>query len=275
MRIQHALTLAVLSLLVMAPAANAQTSPPLDYVRRIQQNEMVFVPYIGMTRGPIYYTKYEQVSTGVSGASGFRRVILNLTPTAHRLNQYNSFISQNGITDIKTNPVPAVGSCQPSEEIKALTAYMPEGFKPKVLAGNYPTLCSLSVYFLPEEEVATMAFINTHAVIVLRATVPLCDPASARLNLGPINQRLVQAGVLSTNAASELVGNSWDVLFESAKLAQTAPYLFVTSDPQVGWEIYMKSFTLDLTAQTATMTALTAGQQAYICTPAPLSLTFG
>lgn len=268
---------AVLSLVsLMAPAAHAQTDPPpLDYARAIRQSEMVFVPYMGLTRGPIFYTQYEQVPTAATNASGMRRIIVNLTPTAHRQNLYNPFISQHGITDARLIPLPAAGSCQATPEIVTLLSGMPDGFKPRILGGNYPMICSLSLYFYAEDEQTVKDIIADRPVLTLRASVPLCAPTSPLVNLPAINQRLVTDGVLQANAGGDLTGNSWDVLFESAKLAQLSPSLFATSDPQVGWEAYIKSFTLDLTAQTAVLPYAKTGQSVYICTPTPLSLTFG
>ncbi|EPX59897.1 hypothetical protein D187_002641 [Cystobacter fuscus DSM 2262] len=259
----------------VAPAAHAQTeSPPLDYSRTIEQSGMVFVPYVGMNRGPVYYTSYEQVANGPpTNVSGMRKVIVNLWPTAHRpVTQYNNFISQNAITDAKV--LPPATACQPTEEIANLLSYMPAGYTPKILGGNYPMACSLSLFFMSEDEAKVLAIISARPVITLRASIPLCDKASQQLSLTPINQRLVTDGVLQSTSTG-LKGNSWDVLFESSRLAQLSPSLFVSSDPQKGWEAYMKAFTLDLNAQTATMSTTTASQPAYICTPDPLTLQFG
>ncbi|WP_239014634.1 hypothetical protein [Archangium violaceum] len=274
MRLPYVLSAAVLGLLAfVAPAAHAQTEPPLDYARTLEQSGMVFVPYVGMNRGPVYYTSYEQVPNGPpTNVSGMRKLIVNLIPTAHRQNLYNGFISQNGITDAKV--LPPASACQPTEEIANLLSYMPAGYTPRILAGNYPIACSLSLFFLSDSEAEVLSIINSRPVITLRASIPLCDPASQKLNISPINQRLVTDGVLQSTS-SGLTGNSWDVLFESSRLAQLSPSLFLTADPQVGWEAYIKAFTLDLNAQTATMSSTTASQPVYICTPDPLVLKFG
>jgi hypothetical protein len=278
MKLYSFMLAAVLSTLALtAPSAQAQTdsAPQLDYARTLQQSDMVFVPYIGMNRGPIYYTKYEQVPTAPSSVGGLRRIIVNLWPAAHRQNLYNDFVSRNGITDARLIPVPEFGSCQPTEEIKTMLAGMPDGYKPRILPGNYPIICSLSLYFLPEDEASIRAVIAARPVIVLRATIPLCDPSSPKVDVPHINQRLLADGVLQTDSYNNATGNSWDVLFESARLAQLNPSLFATPDPQEGWEAYMKAFTLELDAETAEMTATTASRPLYICTPAPLFLQFG
>ena len=276
MRLSFVHSVAVLSLLTLvAPTAHAQSepTPPLDYARTIEQSGMVFVPYVGMNRGPIYYTSYEQVPAGQPvNVYGMRKLIVNLFPTAHRQNLYNDFVAQMGITDAKL--LPPANSCQPTEEITNLLSKMPSGYRPKILGGNYPIACSLSLFFLKEDEPKVLSVINARPVIVLRATIPLCDVGSPRLNPSSINQRLVTDGVLQTTGTG-VTGNSWDVLFKSSRLAQLSPSFFVTSDPQQGWEAYMKSFTLDLNAQTATMNTSTANQPIYFCTPAPLVLQFG
>lgn len=277
MRPSSVFSAAVLSLLVwMAPTAQAQgePTPPLDYARIIEQSGMVFVPYIGMDRGPIYYTSYEQVPNGPpTSVSGMRKLIVNLFPTAHRQDLYNGFVSQMGIADAKV--LPPANACQPTQEIANLLSNMPVGYRPKILGGNYPIACSLSLFFMKEDEQKVLAVINARPVIVLRASIPLCATNSPRLSPSSINQRLVTDGVLHQAADTGVTGNSWDVLFESSRLAQLSPSFFVTSDPQQGWEAYMKAFTLDLSAQTATMTPAAAGQPIYFCVPAPLLLQFG
>jgi hypothetical protein len=270
------LSLAAALCLAVAPAQAQTDTPPLDYSRTIRESEMVFVPYMGMNRGPVFYTQYSQVVTdSVVVVGGMKRLFVNLYPTAHTQDLYNGFISRHGITDARLLPLPAAGSCQPSAGITELLAGMPSSYRPKVVGGNYPFICGLSVHFMPTDEAMVRSYIAANSVITLRATVPLCAPSSPLLNVPTINQRLVTDGVLTATSSGGVTGNSWNVLFESAKLAQLSPSLFVTSDPQVGWETYMKSFTLDLAAQTATMSSAAAGNNAAICTPAPLALNFG
>ncbi|WPB80851.1 hypothetical protein KYC5002_17155 [Archangium violaceum] len=274
MRIQTHLPLALLGLLALvAPRAQAQQ---LDYARTLHGPNMVFVPTMGTNRGPIFYTQYEQVAPTNSTTLGdLRRIIVNLYPTAHRpVAQYNNFLTANGITDAKQLAIPTHGECAPTQAIKDLLAHMPEGFKPAALLGTYPIVCKLSLYFLPEEEADVRAMINAGPVMTLRGSVPLCDESSPLVRVPEINQRLTNDGVLTTNTAGEVTGNSWNVLYESARLAQISPSLFGTSDPQVGWEVYVKSYVMDLTAQTAVMSPATASQPQYICTPEPLVLQF-
>lgn len=277
MRLSSLLSAVVLGLFsTQAPVARAQTepTPPLDYARTIQQSGMVFIPYVGMNRGPIYYTAYEQVANGPpTNVSGMRRVIVNLWPQAHREQaaQYNGFLTQHGITDAKL--LPPSSACQPTPEILRVLSYMPASYSPKILAGNYPIACSLSLYFMSESEAEVLDILSKRPVLTLNTTIPLCTPDSQTLNLGPINQRLVTDGVLRSTSAG-VSGNSWDVLFKSSQLAQLSPSLFVSPNPQKGWEAYMKAFALDLNAQTATMATATANRPVYICTPAPLVLKF-
>ncbi|HYO74400.1 MAG TPA: hypothetical protein VEU33_50830 [Archangium sp.] len=275
MRIHTHLPLALLGLLALvAPRAHAQQ---LDYARTLHGPNMVFVPTMGTNRGPIFYTQYEQVAPTTSTTLGdLRRIIVNLWPTAHRpVTQYNTFLTSNGITDAKQLAVPAHGACAPTQAIKDRLAHMPEGFKPSILGGTYPIICKLSLYFLPEEEADVRAMINAGPVMTLRGSVPLCDEASPVVKVPEITQRLTSDGVLTTNTAGEVTGNSWSVLYESARLAELSPSLFGTPDPQVGWEVYVKSYVLDLTAQTAVMPAAAASQPQYLCSPEPLVLQFG
>ncbi|WP_254626655.1 hypothetical protein [Myxococcus sp. CA039A] len=237
---------------------------------------MVFVPYMGMDRGPVFYTQYVQIPTdSVATVAGMRRLFVNLHPTAHTQDLYNGFITRHGITDARLLPLPSAGSCQPSAGIADLLKGMPTNYRPAVVGGNYPLVCGLSVHFFPADEAMVRAHIAANPVITLRASVPLCATNSPLLNVPAINQRLVTDGVLQTTPNLGVGGNSWNVLFESAKLAQLSPSLFVTSDPQVGWETYIKSFTLNLTAQTATMSPAAASNSAAICTPTPLVINFG
>ncbi|HEX5746431.1 MAG TPA: hypothetical protein VFZ09_09305 [Archangium sp.] len=275
MRIHTHLPLALLGLFALvAPRAEAQQ---LDYARTLHGPDMVFVPTLGTNRGPIFYTRYEQVAPTSSTALGdFRRMIINLWPTAHRpVTQYNNFLTANAITDAKQLAVPTYGACEPTQAIKDRLAHMPDGFKPAALPGTYPIICKLSLYFLPEEEADVRAMIAAGPVMTLQGSVPLCDESSPQVKVPEINQRLTTDGVLTTNTAAEVTGNSWNVLYESARLAVLSPSLFGTPDPQVGWEVYAKSFVMDLTAQTAVMSPATASQPQYVCTPEPLVLQFG
>ncbi|AGC44030.1 hypothetical protein MYSTI_02714 [Myxococcus stipitatus DSM 14675] len=269
------LSVSALLCLLAAPAV-AQTEPPLDHARTLRESEMVFIPYMGMNRGPVFYTQYVQVATdSTATVGGMRRLFVNLHPTAHTQDLYNGFITRHGITDARLLPLPSSGSCQPTQGILDLLSGMPASYKPKIVGGNYPLVCGLSIHFMPTDEALVRAHIAANPVITLRATVPLCTPTSALLSVPAINQALVTAGALQTTPGGGVSGNSWDVLFESSKLAQNNPSLFVTQDPQVGWEAYIRSFVLDLAAQTATMAPATATNPATICTPSPLVIHFG
>jgi hypothetical protein len=259
----------------VATAALAQTnSPPLDYARTIQEGSIVFVPYIGMHRGPVFYAEYEQVPTTTSNTPSLKRLFVNLMPTAHVDNLYNAFIQSNGITDAKVLAVPAVQACQPMANILQLLAGVPAPYKPRILGGNYPILCTLSVYFLPEQEQAVRALIAAEPVIALHASVPLCAPNSPRLDNTRIIAELQARGVVSVESDGTVTGNAWKLFYGSAALARDRPALFVTSDPQEGWTVFVKQFTVDPVADTASLDGRLARVPPYICVPDPLDLNF-
>lgn len=263
----------VAALLSMAPPTRAE--PPLDYARTIRQSSMVFIPYVGMQRGPVYYTEYEQVPTETARVFDLRRIIVNLFPAAHRQGLYNSFISQHGITDAKVLPLPGAGECRPTEEIQRMLAGMPEGYRPHVLPGNYPILCSLSLYFLSEDESLIRRVIDSRPVITLHASLPLCAPDSPRIDVPAVAQALQAEGVLQMGRSGDLEGNYWELLYSSVLLAQREPHLFSTSAPRQGWQELMERLVLESDTQVARLPASVARYPIYICSPAPLELNFG
>ncbi|GHG70941.1 hypothetical protein [Comamonas sp. JC664] len=261
--------------LVSQPASAATPGLTLDYARTLEQSSMVFVPYEGQNRGPVYYTQYTQVPTGTSSVGTLRRIIVNLRPSAHIQELYIPFVNQHGIIDVSASPLPAHGECQPTQGIKDLLSFMPANYQPTILTAGYPVACSLSLYFPVEYEAAVRDYIGTRPVIVLDATVPLCEPTSPRLSVNAINEALRTAGVLQVSQTGVWTGNYWDLLYESVRLTQTRPQLFVTQDPREGWQVYMQLFQLDAVAETATMSSADAQQSIYMCIPKPLHIRFG
>jgi hypothetical protein len=273
MRVDSISVTLVVALLSMALPAHAE--PPLDYARSIRQSSMVFIPYVGMQRGPIYYTEYEQVPTETARVFDLRRIIVNLFPVAHRQGLYNSFISQHGIVDARVLPLPGAGECRPTEEIQRMLAGMPEGYRPHILPGNYPILCSLSLYFLPEDEPHIRRVIDSRPVITLHASLPLCAPDSPRVDVPAVAQALQAEGVLQPVPSGDLEGNYWELLYSSVVLAQGQPQLFSTPVPRVGWQELMERFVLERDTQVARLPASTARYPLYMCSPAPLEISFG
>ncbi|AKQ68325.1 hypothetical protein A176_005237 [Myxococcus hansupus] len=257
------------------PASAATPGLTLDYARTLEESGMVFVPYEGQNRGPVYYTQYTQVPTGTSTVGTLRRIIVNLRPSAHLQGLYIPFVNQHGIIDVSASPLPAHGECQASQGIKDLLSFMPANYKPTILTAGYPVVCALSLYFTADYETTVRDFISTRPVMTLDATVPLCEPTSPRMSVNAINEALRTAGVLQVSQAGVWTGNYWDLLFESVMLTQTQPQLFATQDPREGWQLYMQLFQLDGAAETATMSAANAQQSLFVCIPKPLHIRFG
>lgn len=270
MRTSRIFTALLAGLMSFAALAAAQ----YDYTRVIQWNTMVFVPFTGSKYGPVYYTQYAQFPTSVSSFGDLRRIVVYLRPTAHIQGQYNTFISANGITDTRVVPIPAHGSCQPTQEIRDLLASMAPQYRPTILAGGYPNICALSLYFWPHQEQQVKDIITARPVMIMQASIPMCDAASPSMNVSAINQRLISAGVLQVTDSGDVTGDYWDVVFEATRLALTAPSLFVSADPKVGWEAYMKLFQVDSATETATMPAASQGPY-FLCSPAPLNIQYG
>ncbi|MCY1083135.1 hypothetical protein [Archangium lansingense] len=255
---------------------SALAAEQYDYSRIIQGSNMVFVPFVGSNYGPVYYTQYAQQTTPMGISGDLRRMTVNLRPTAHLPTSavYNSFISANSISDTRVVPVPANGSCQPTQELKDLVSSMPAQFKPTILTGGYPNICAVNIYFWPHQEQAVRDLIAARPVIIMQASIPMCDPNGPALNVSAINQELIAQGVLQTNGAGDVYGNYWNLVFEATRLALLNPSLFVSADPKVGWEVYMKLFQVDSSTGIATMPAASQGP-AYMCTPAPLNISYG
>lgn len=253
----------------------AWAEPQLDYARTLRQSGMVFIPYVGMQRGPLYYTEYEQVPTATARVFDLRRIIVNLIPTAHRRNLYNGFLRANRIFDAAVNPVPEVGECRPTEEILRLLANMPENYRPRILPGNYPIICSLSLYFLPEDESAIRNVIASRPVLTLRATIPLCAPDSPQVNVPAITQILLAEGVLRGGGAGGMQGNYWELLYRSVLLSQEQPGLFASTPPREGWSTLMKTLRVEPDSGLAQLPEEVAAQPLYLCAPDPLEIGFG
>ncbi|AFE04300.1 hypothetical protein COCOR_01805 [Corallococcus coralloides DSM 2259] len=257
------------------PASAAAPGFTLDYARTLEQSGMVFVPYEEQNRGPLYYTQYTQVPTGTASVGDFRRIIVNLRPTAQVQGLYLPFVNQYGILDANISPIPAYGDCQPTQAVKDFLSFMPVGYRPALVASSHPVVCAVSLYFPSVYEQTVKDFIAAQPVLTLDATVPLCEPTSLRMDVNAINLALQTAGVLQVSGAGVWTGNQWDVIFESVRLTQTSPQLFATQDPQEGWRAYVQLFQLDPAAETATMSAANAQQRIFMCIPRPLHIRFG
>lgn len=257
----------------VAPAV-AQTPSTLDYARATAQGTMVHVPYQGMSKGPIYFTRYQEELTGVGAAGDLRRLFVNLVPTAYRDGTYTSFVKRPGIVDAKVLPVPAYGRCEPTQAVKDLLGSMPQGFRPSILAGSWPFACTLSVWFLPEQEQQVKDTIAANHGIVLTATVPLCAATSPRVDSPAIALELVARGVAGYTGAGDVAGDEVDLLYASSVLAEEQPALFGTPSVKEGWAALMAVVVRDVDAKTVTIPAQYVRNPVYVCDPAPISLSY-
>jgi hypothetical protein len=278
MRVFNSLTSTILSLSALSLAAGSIASgqtppPPLDYARTLEGPQLIFVPYVGSNRGPVYYTEYQQVPTSTAAVGELRRMFVNLFPTAHLRNLYDAFVRQHDISDARIDPVPETGTCQPSDEILELLKGMPTGFRPRVLGGNYPIVCSLSLWFLPEDESRVRAVIAERPVIVLRAEVPLCSPQSPRVDVPAIVAQLRAAGLLADDGSGTLSGGYDELVAALTDLAASTPTLFGGDPPQQGLDVLLALFTVE--NGTARIDAITARRPTYVCRPSPLAIQFG
>lgn len=270
---RHLTLLAALATTV-ASTALAQPTPQLDYARATAQGTMVHVPYQGMTRGPIYFTRYQEELTGVGVSGDLRRLFVNLVPTAYRDGTYLAFVGQPGIVDAKVLPVPAYGRCEPTQQVKDLLAFMPQGYRPSILAGNWPFACTLSLWFLPENEQAVRDTLAASHGIVLTGSIPLCASTSPRVDSPAIAMELSVRGAASYTGGGAVVGDETDVLYATTVLAEEQPALFGTADPKDGWTALMGVVTRDAQAQTLAIPAYYVRNPLYVCAPAPLQLAY-
>lgn len=263
----------VTGLASVSPAV-AQTTPTLDYARATAQGTMVHVPYQGMSKGPIYFTRYQEELTGVGAAGDLRRLFVNLVPTAYRDGTYTAFVKQAGIVDAKVLPVPAHGRCEPTQAVRDLLGSMPQGFRPSILGGNWPFACTLSVWFLPEQEQQVKDTIAANHGIVLTGSVPLCAATSPRVDSPAIALELIARGVAGYTGAGDVAGDEVDVLYATSALVDEQPALFGTAAARDGWAALMAVAVRDADAKTVTIPAQYVRNPVYVCDPAPLQLSY-
>lgn len=272
--------IAVASAALAVSSAHAQTrqDPPLDYARTVSEPGIVVVPYIEQARGVVFYTEYEQVatSTGTTGPE-LRRLYVNLRPTAHSGGAYNTFIRAHGIADARVQPFVAAEACRPADNILNLLSGLPERFRPSILPGNYPVPCTLSVYFLPEDETRVRDLIASEHVIVLSASIPLCAPDSPRLNTPAIVDAMKDAQSeidveLDFPFDGSVSGNVFDVPAVVYQAAKDQPALFEKPDVRTGRSAFLTQFVKQ--DDILTLAANRATVETYVCVEDPLELSF-
>lgn len=247
----------------------------LDYSRTISENGMIFVPYRGESRGQIFFTSFEQRLVGVSrGAGPLHRIWVELVPTAVARRQYEAFLRTHRVTDARVSATLGhAGACRPTDEIESLLAGMPQGYRPAIVGPNYPQVCSLSLHVLPEEVDDYLAIIADRPVITLSDRIQLCTPSSTWIPLTPLVTELVASGALARAPDGSYSGDLWTVLYEMTRLSERSPQLF-SADARAGWKGALKRFTIDVTRETATLSAEAASGDALACTASELSLVF-
>jgi hypothetical protein len=258
-------------------ASQAQNVPTrtLDYVRTVARGTMIYIPYQGLgSRGPVYFTQYKEELSATATVLDLRRIFVNLTPIAFKDGSYSAFVNERGIIDDKVLPVPSAGRCQATDAIQELLRGMPNEYRPSIQPGNYPFACTLSVWFLPDDEALVRRTIETSHGIAMSANVPLCAPDSPQVNSPEIVRRLITDGVVQRTGAGNATGNTYDMLYATVMMARNNPSLFGTSDPRVGWDALMANVSTDFAAMTSTIPSHTVNNTVYVCSPRPLAVSY-
>jgi hypothetical protein len=256
----------------------------LDYERTVRAATMVQIPYVELSKGPVFYTRYKQIiSSSSKNAMDFKRLFVNLTPVVWQTEEYNDFIRTSGFADANVLPVEAASACSPSEKLRALLAYLPEAYSPKVLKGNYPILCTLSVYFLPEDESAVRALIDDKQALDVHASVPLCAANSPWLDINAIVDVLLASACDAENPIVRtddggITGRQGDVLCALNAAAKDDAELFEKpgSDSKTSRKLVMSLFKPDPSNHRIfTMSPeIVQLHKYYSCSPEPLDISF-
>ncbi|WP_163832551.1 hypothetical protein [Spartinivicinus ruber] len=237
---------AVLSLVITSyTVANPIDINTLDWSRIIEQDNMVFVPIKDIQRGPIWYTKYSKVVSKPTKVFDFKKVVVSLYPKPHEQNKYYSFVEEHDIQDAKVNLIPpGQQGCKLESELISFFSELPEEYQPKLLPGNYPYLCEVMVFYLPEDESAVFRFLATHAVLKVNMNIPVSFKNLPPLSTQPIIENLSFEKVLSYSRPHQgfCTDDKYQFFYQSAKLAQTHSSLFVSEDPYIGWQTFIDLF---------------------------------
>lgn len=217
----------------------------LDWNRLIEQDNIVFVPIKDIQRGPIWYTKYNKVVSKPTSVFSFKKVVVSLYPKAHDENKYYSFIEQHDIRDAKVNLTPpGQQGCQLDPELVEFFSNLPENYQPKLLPGNYPYLCEAMIFYLPEDQSSVFRFLASHAVLKVDMNLAITLKSLPPLSTQDIIEQLALQSVLAYSRPSRgfCTEDQYQLLYQSAKLAQTHSSLFVSEEPYLGWKTFIDLF---------------------------------
>ncbi|MCX4028269.1 hypothetical protein H0A36_06235 [Endozoicomonas sp. SM1973] len=226
-------------------AANPIDFNELDWNRIIEQDNMVFVPIKDIQRGPIWYTKYKKVVSKPTKVFEFNKVVISLYPKAHEENKYYSFVRDNDIKDAKVNLIPpGQQGCQIDPEVVAHYSDLPESYQPKLLPGNYPYLCEVMVFYLPENQSSTFRLLASNPVLKVNMNIPISFESLPPLPTQEIIEKLSFESVLSYSRPNKgfCTKDKHLLFYNSAKLAQTQSSLFISTDPYLGWKTLIDLF---------------------------------
>ncbi|MDE1462676.1 hypothetical protein [Spartinivicinus poritis] len=217
----------------------------LDWGRLIEKDNMVFVPIKDIQRGPIWYTKYNKVVSKPTKVFDFKKVVVSLYPKAHEENKYYSFVRDHDIKDAKVNLIPpGQQGCQIDSEVVAHFSHLPESYQPKLLPGNYPYLCEVMVFYLPENQSAVFRLLASNPVLKVNMNIPVSFESLPPLPTQEIIENLSFEAILSYSRPNKgfCTKDKNQLFYYSAKLAQTHSSLFVSSDPYLGWKTLIDLF---------------------------------
>ncbi|MBP9707634.1 MAG: hypothetical protein KBD78_08310 [Oligoflexales bacterium] len=259
----------------------------LDYTQMIEEGSIVFVPKTiaefqsadELKNGPVFYKQYIQEATKPSksgGALGVNVIRVSLVPKARRDGSYEQFVKKHKVNDAQMTWFAAKDSaCAPSQAINDLLGFM-DKYKPVVVAGAYPALCTLVIRYFDENSEQVLNLVNNNAVIKLAYSIPLCASSSPVLDTPEFFSDLENEGVLkrSNDAEMPLQGSAWDTLYQSVKLSIKNPEKYADLEPKDLWNSIRGTLTWDFDNDKVRVKRSRAIFPVVSCAAQPVKLQF-
>ena len=122
----------------------------LDFTKKIDNQDIVFVPIKNDTKGKgyVWFRNYEyQYTPPPSGENKKKELVINFIPSSTKAEEYNEFVKVNKITPTNKTLAPdSAQLCEASDELNALLKTL--SFSSiKTKKASFPALCTLSVKY--------------------------------------------------------------------------------------------------------------------------------
>lgn len=224
-----------------------------DYnIENVQNfDEFSFLPFIGSSRqGAILYSNYEKQILGPATLGyGWQTIVIELSPSAINSSQFDDFIIDNSIIDMRVNLFPEDATlCELTDDALIKFNEINLLYTTNVLTGGYPKACSLQISYTAQAgsdiENILIDYLENNMVLTLNYELIINETVDRSFDFHNIVQDLVTLGGLQESTASMSYYSSISDFTFYARLLD--PLLFNEDSISLEtWQFFISQFTFN------------------------------